>query len=76
MSDCSLTPSKQICSYVIPRTTYVLMMSALYKTNMLSWIFIVIVPMKQQSAGRHVESGVKHLLLINGLLRSTDPAQA
>jgi hypothetical protein len=23
--------------------------------------------MKQQSAGRHVESGVKHLLLINGL---------
>ena len=31
--------------------------------------------MKQQSAGRHVESGVKHLLPINGLLRSTDPAQ-
>jgi hypothetical protein len=43
-SDCCLTPSEQFCSYIMAGTfDLMLMMSALYFTNKLSWILIVLV---------------------------------
>ena len=44
--DFYLTPSEQFFSYIMTSISYIfdvmMMMSALYYTNMLSWIFIVL----------------------------------
>jgi hypothetical protein len=43
VNDCCLMPNEQFFSHIMVRTSYILMMmmSALFLTNALSWIFIV-----------------------------------
>jgi hypothetical protein len=49
-----LEPNEQFVSYIMNRTGYISMMSALYLIYMLSWIFIVLaLSLIQQYVGRH-----------------------
>ena len=66
VSDCCLTPNELFFSYFMMRISIfdeMTIMSALYWTNTLSWIFIVLVHWNNSLRGRHV-SPLGNIILI------------